>query len=47
MVKDGVGDKWSGTAFYDSDHERHGLALKFIDLEVSWVNTKTKLRNAQ
>ena len=47
MIKDEVSDRWAGTGFYDGDHERLGLALKFIDLEVSWVNDKTKLRSAQ
>ena len=46
MTKDGVSDTWSGTAFYDRDHERHGLALKFIDLDVKWPTMQAKVRSA-
>ena len=47
MVKDGVSDKWNGYSFYDGDHDRHGLALKFIDLDVEWSTNKSKMRSAQ
>ena len=47
MMKDGVSDRWSGTAFYDLDHDRHGLALKFFDLEGKWPTMQVKMRAAQ
>jgi hypothetical protein len=47
MLANNVSDRWAGNVFYGEDHERLGLALKFLDLEGDWVNSKNIMRCAQ
>ena len=43
-----VGNEWFGVGVHNkSDHVRHGLALRYIDMNIAWVNKKSRFRNLQ
>jgi hypothetical protein len=43
-----VGNDWFGIDVHnESDHVRHGLALRYIDMNIVWVNEKSRFRNLQ
>ena len=43
-----VGNEWFGVEVHNkSDHVRHGLALRYIDMNIAWVNKKSRFRNLQ
>ena len=43
-----VGNDWFGMdVSNESDHVRHGLALRIIDMNTDWVNEKSRFRNLQ
>ena len=48
-MKSGVDDEWLGTkSFYNNpDHERHGFALRTIDLSEPFESERSKFRNEQ
>ena len=46
MIQKRVGNNWFGMDVHNEfDHVRHGLALRYIDMDVTWVNEKYRSRN--